>query len=145
MPLPPRRVTNPEWRHWLSEAPGLPSSGQVDLFHREALAWLRRSPSPDVLSREEANDLIQYLMLINGRLNRQQREGVDIGDTLFVSAAVSLIAALALGPAGLIAGPVYSLGAAAYERKLQVDHRRRQNMIREIEEKIDALVEWLRQ
>jgi len=78
------------------------------------------------------------------QLNRVQRRSVDYGDTILVAAALGLIAAVVAGPVGAVGGALYAVGAAVYNRKSEADHRRRQNMFDEIEEKVHSLIERIR-
>jgi hypothetical protein len=141
MPGIPAALTDAQWSEWLSRLPQAPGdSGQVDTFHRDAIDWLLSAPPVGTLGRNDANLLALSLLSYLGQLNQAQGQGVGQGDVAIGVAVVGLIGAALGGPVGGIGGALVGLGAALYVRKQEADHRRRQNMIREVERLILELL-----
>jgi hypothetical protein len=113
-------------------------------LHASVLIWIRQAPNPNLLTRQEADELASDFLVYSRRLNRAQQTGIGKSGLAFVGAIVGLIGYALGGPVGTLAGPLFNFALAAYTGKLDADHRRRQAMIDEMDTMIDNLIDRMR-
>jgi hypothetical protein len=145
MAPPPTPVADPDWQAWLAQGPDFRATGNWEDLHRSSIPWLRRAPPTGQLSRGEADLLTVHFLLLSRRLKRGQSKGVSTTGAVFAGAIVGLVGYATGGPVGALAAPLFNFCLATYTAKLNADHRRRQEMVDEVDAMIDNLIDRIRQ
>ena len=141
MPGIEERIADPAWKSWLSLAPQVPIGTEFsDDAHRQLTRWFRNRPDTRHLSRAEAELLATHFLTWQWRLNWAQDDSVNQTDVAIGGTLLSTIAAAVGGPIVGVAAGIFSLSALVYVRKQEADHKRRKDMMKDVENLVLDLV-----
>jgi hypothetical protein len=126
----PANVGDPAWREWLMTFPSIPERDRtsVQRYSKALAGHLARMPDPGTLSRLEAREIAEDLLLYMQELQARQEATVELGGLNFGAAGASFVGAVFFPPAAIPLA-LFGLGLAGIGVAQKYQQRKRQETV----------------